>query len=351
MIALIMAGGFGTRFWPESRSTMPKQFLRVVGERSMIQLTVERLLPVVPLHKIFVVTAAGQEDLVKEHLPELPEENIILEPFGMNTAPCIALSVCRLIRQFEPHQSLVVLPADHVIRDLPAFHASLGAAEQCARQDYLVTFGIVPDYPATGYGYIEAGAPLTEKGKLVNRFKEKPDLPTAEAFLQTGKYFWNSGIFYWKLGVIQQAFEHYQPELWSICKEIGQIWDKAGYGADISEPYAKMPKLPIDIAVMEAADKRAVIPVEMDWSDVGSWKALAELSTQDGRGNTLPAGGIALEAKDNYIYTNKFTALIGVENLCIVETRDAILVTTKDKAEEVKKIVDQLKTEGRKDLL
>ncbi len=351
MIALIMAGGFGTRFWPESRSTMPKQFLRVVGERSMIQLTVERLLPVVPLHKIFIVTAAGQEDLVREHLPELPVENIILEPFGMNTAPCIALSVCRLIRQFDPHESLVVLPADHVIRNLAAFHSSLGAAEQCARQDYLVTFGIVPDYPATGYGYIEAGDPLTEKGKQVSRFKEKPDLATAEAFLKTGRYFWNSGIFYWKLGVIREAFEHLMPDAWSLCTRISQLWDQEGYNADISELYAQMPKLPIDIAIMEAADKRAVIPVEMDWSDVGSWKALAELSTQDAEGNSFPAGGMALEARDNYVYSNKFTALIGVEGLCIVETQDAILVTTKDKAEEVKKIVDQLKTQGRKELL
>lgn len=351
MVALIMAGGFGTRFWPQSRSNMPKQFLNVTGESSMIQLTVQRLLPIIPIERIYVVTAAGQEGLVREHLPSLPLENIILEPFGMNTAPCIALSIKRLLRHYDAHESLVVLPADHVIRNVPAFHQSLGAAEQCARQDYLVTFGIVPDHPATGYGYIEAGDALTERTHHVARFKEKPDLATAEAFLQTGKFFWNSGIFYWKLGVIADAFASYQAQAWQICSDIDLIWSQSGYTADISAPYAQMPKLPIDIAIMETAEKRAVVPVDMDWSDVGSWKALAELSDTDSSGNSFGGGGLALEAKNNYVYSRKFTALIGVENLCLIETPDALLITTKDRAEDVKKIVDQLKEQGRKELL
>ena len=349
MIALIMAGGFGTRFWPESRATMPKQFLRVVGDRSMLQLTVERLLPLIPMEDIFIVTAASQTALVREHLPRLPEENIIIEPFGMNTAPCIALSVAYLKRKYPQDTSMVVLPADHVINDRSAFLESLKLADTVAAAGKLVTFGIVPEYPATGYGYIEAGKMISGGVYRVERFKEKPDQQTATAFLEQGNFYWNSGMFVWRLGIIANAFTCLMPDLNKLLGQIIERWDSGS--TEIGDIYASMPKTPIDIGIMEPAQNRAIIPVKLGWSDVGSWKALADLTPTDAEGNTFPRGGIAFASHDNYVYSQKFIALVGVQDLCVIETSDAILVTTKERAEDVKKIVDYLKDKGETSLL
>lgn len=349
MVALIMAGGFGTRFWPQSRASMPKQFLRVVGEKSMLQLTVDRLLPLIPMERIYIVTAEAQVPLVRQHLPLLPRENIIIEPFGMNTAPCIALSVAYLRRIYSPGTSIVVLPADHVIKDVEAFHAGLCLAEQVARDKKLVTFGIVPEYPATGYGYIEAGDELAPGVHEVTRFKEKPDLQTAEAFLAQGNFYWNSGMFAWELGVISAAFKSLMPQLDALLDEISALWDTGK--TDIGAIYARMPRTPIDIGIMEPASNRAVIPVSLGWSDVGSWKALADLSPADAEGNSFQQAGIAIASQGNYVYSQKYIALIGVNDLCVVETDDAILVTTKERAEDVKKVVDHLKEKGEQTLL
>jgi mannose-1-phosphate guanylyltransferase len=351
MVALIMAGGTGTRFWPVSRKSRPKQFLKISGDKSMIQLTVERVQGAVSMDKIYIVTAQSQVELVRQHLPALPVENIIIEPFGMNTAPCIGLSLAYLHGRIAPDESILVLPADHVIKDKEKFLASLKTAEQPAAEGNLVTFGIVPDYPATGYGYIEAGEQQAEGIFSVKRFKEKPDLETAQAFLQQGNFFWNSGMFYWKYDVIYQAFEEYLPQVASLLEEIRFIWKHQGAQANIVDIYAKMPKLPIDIGIMEKAEKRSVIPVDYGWSDVGSWKALADISSTDENGNYLPGKHIALDAKNNYINSDKFVSLIGVDNLVVIETEDAILVTTKDRSEDVKKVVDTLAAEKQDNLL
>ncbi len=351
MIALIMAGGSGTRFWPQSRKNMPKQFLRIVGDKSMIQLTVDRLLPMIPIQDIYIVTAANQVSLVKEHLVDLPAENIIIEPFGMNTAPCIALSIAYLKQRYSDDTSLVVLPADHVIRDTDAFSQSLQKAELPAKTGHLVTFGIIPDFPATGYGYIEAGAELSPGINEVTRFKEKPDLETAQSFIAAGNFLWNSGMFYWKLGAIWKAFTDYLPQVITLLDEIIKVWNTSGYSAPIDDIYAKMPKTPIDIGIMEPAAKRAVLPVNIGWSDVGSWKALAELSPTDQDGNSSSMFGTCLASKGNFVNTRKFTALIGVDNLCVIETDDAILITTKDRAEDVKKVVDHLTAKELRELL
>ena len=351
MIALIMAGGFGTRFWPQSRADMPKQFLKVVGDKSMLQLTVERLEPLIPLQKIYIVTAASQVPLVKEHLPLLPIQNIIIEPFGMNTAPCIALSAQYLRRLYPDDTAMIVLPADHVIKDTTAFLTSLSKAELAAGEGNLVTFGIVPEYPATGYGYIEAGTESSEGVYSVVRFKEKPDYETALGFLSSGNFFWNSGMFAWQLGTISTAFKELMPALDELLGQIGAKWENEGDASNIDEIYAKMPRTPIDIGIMEAASNRVLIPVQLGWSDVGSWKALADLSVADSDGNSFMQSGIAFASTDNYIYSNKFTALIGVDNLCVIETPDAILVCAKDRAEEVKKVVDYLKAKGETELL
>jgi len=342
MIALIMAGGFGTRFWPVSRQNFPKQFINIQGSTSMLQKTVERLLAKVLMHDIYIVTAANQVELVMQHLPRLPEENIIVEPFGMNTAPCIALSVEFLKTRYGDNEVMLVLPADHVIKNVPTFLASLIPAEQEARKRRLITFGIVPDYPATGYGYIEAGEQMADKVFDVLRFKEKPDRATAEQFISKGSFYWNSGMFCWSIGAISEAFSTLQPEILSLTTAIGDVWEKQGKDADISQLYSRMPRLPIDIAIMEKADKRGVIPVNYGWSDVGSWKALADITPADPKGNHFSPSGLAVNASGNYSKTTKFTAIIGLDNICVIETADSILVCSKEQAEEVKKVVDHL---------
>ncbi len=351
MLALIMAGGSGTRFWPASRAASPKQFLRVTGSKSMLQLTYERLEPLVPPRNVYVVTAASQADLVRAHLPQIPPENIIVEPFGMNTAPCIALGLAQLRKLHPEGESMLVLPADHVIRDVEVFLESLVQAEKVAREGFLVTFGIVPEYPATGYGYIETGAELESGVFNVLRFKEKPDLPTATEFLRQGNFLWNSGMFCWTLGAIGQAFEEYLPQALETASEVLALRTVEADEDRVATAYARMPRTPIDIGIMEPAKRRAVIPVSYGWSDVGSWKALADISAADGDLNHFRNFGFALDARNNYVYSDKFVALIGVEGLCVVETEDSILVTTKSRSEEVKKVVEQLQAQNKKELL
>ncbi len=351
MIALIMAGGSGTRFWPASRAANPKQFLRVAGSKSMLQLTFERLEPLVPAERTYVVTAASQAELVRQHLPRVPAENIICEPFGMNTAPCVALGLARLQKLYPGDESMVVLPADHVIRDVEVFLGSLVKAEKVARAGALVTFGIVPEYPATGYGYIETGAE-TEPGVFrVLRFKEKPDLATATEFLRGGSFLWNSGMFCWTLNAIGAAFAEFLPQALAVAREVVELRAAAAGEEKVAKAYSRMPRVPIDIGIMEPARERVVIPVSYGWSDVGSWKALADISASDEQLNSFRQPGFALEARDNYVYSDKYVALIGVEGLCVVETADAILVTTKARSEEVKKVVEQLQKENKDELL
>jgi mannose-1-phosphate guanylyltransferase len=351
MIALIMAGGVGTRFWPLSRESNPKQFLNIISEDSMIQMTVKRLQPKIKIEDIYIVTALSQVELTRKHLPCLPQENIIIEPFGMNTAPCIALSAQYLTRKYDKKEKMIVLPADHLIARKDDFLASLEVGKDSAELDNLVTFGIKPDYPATGYGYIEAGREI-EKGMFnVKQFKEKPDLETAKAFLNAGNFFWNSGMFMWKIETILKAFQDYLPKVTDVLKKIETKWNLEGLLADISEEYTRMPKVPVDIGIMEKAEKRVVIPVDYGWSDVGSWKALYDVSQKDENNNVLRCKNEIIESKNNYINSDKFVTLIGVENLVVIDSGDALLIASKDRSEDVKKIVEKLKKDGKKELL
>jgi mannose-1-phosphate guanylyltransferase len=269
----------------------------------------------------------------------------------MNTAPCIALSVEYLKSRYADGEVMLVLPADHVIRNVPVFLKSLIPAEQEARKGRLITFGIVPEYPATGYGYIEAGEELAPQVRSVKRFKEKPDKDTAEQFLASGDFYWNSGMFCWTIGAIHEAFCQLLPEIPKLTAKIADIWEVKGNEADVSEHYAIMPRIPIDIGIMEKAEKRGVIPVDYGWSDVGSWKALADISLTDNNSNHFSTTGTAIDAKGNFVQTSKFTAVIGLDNICVIETADAILVCTKDKSEEVKKVVDYLNNKGDTNLI
>lgn len=351
MIALIMAGGSGTRFWPKSRGANPKQFLKIAEDKSMIRLTVDRLSPLVKYEDIYIVTAASQVDLVRQHLPFLPEENIIIEPFGMNTAPCIALSTQYLKDRYPANTPMLVLPADHLIKKVEDFQNALSFAAEIADTGVLITFGIVPDYPATGYGYIEEGEKVREGLYQVKRFKEKPDLSTAKAFLKQGGFYWNSGMFCWTLATIEEAFKEHLPLVHSLCQKIGLKWQIEGFAADISGLYRQMSRAPIDTGIMEKAEKRYVIPVDIGWSDVGSWKALAGLSAKDDDLNYSQSPLIAIDATGNYIDSKKTVAIVGLKDICLIETDDAILLCPIEQSERVKDVVESLKSKGLDKLL
>ena len=343
MIALILAGGVGSRFWPLSREDNPKQFLPIVSSDSMIRLTVDRLLKKVSIKDIYIVTAANQVEMVKHHLPDLNTQNIIVEPFGMNTAPCIALSLAWLENKYPEDETMLVAAADHLITDTKEFYNCVDIAQDTARQDMLVTFGITPSYPSTSYGYIESGELIGNKSFQVVSFKEKPDQKTAMMYLETDNFFWNSGMFIWNLKTIRKAFINLQPAIWELLEKIKADWQRYGKGSDFTSLYKQMPRLPVDIGIMEKSDNIAVIPSSFGWSDVGGWKALHDLSTKDKNNNVSKRDFLAIDSSDNYIFSDKLISLIGVNNLVIVETEDSLLIADKDRSEEVKKLVGYLK--------
>ena len=346
-----MAGGVGTRFWPLSRESKPKQYLKIFSDKTMIQMTVERLNKKIPIKDIYVVTGNSQVDLIKYNLPELPEENIIEEPFGMNTAPCIALSAEYLSHRYPSDEVMTVFAADHLIKDTKEFLRTLDIAESAAKKNNLVTFGIKPEYPSTGYGYVEAGEKIEDEMFNVKQFKEKPDYKMAKSFIEAGNFYWNSGMFAWKLDTILSAFKTYLPKISNLLTIISQKRKADGINVDIKEEYAQMPKLPIDIGIMEQAEKRIVIPVDYGWSDVGGWRAVYDISGKDDNGNIFKCEEINIDSKKNLIISNKFIALIGVEDLIVVETDDAILISKKDRSEEVKKVIDELRKKGKTEYL
>ena len=349
MIALIMAGGVGSRFWPASTHALPKQYLPILGSKSMIQLSFERLKPLFDSQDIYVVSSSEQLPLIRKHLQELPQENIIVEPFGMNTAPCLALSLAELKAKYPMDTSLLVLPADHYIRDAKSYLESLKMAEQASSNGNLLTFGIQPHYPATGYGYIQAGDEIQTGIQEVTQFKEKPDLQTAISFLNQGNFYWNSGMFCFTLESLNNAFKMHLPQALILAEQV--VKTAKTDASTIHKLYSQMPRVSIDIGIMEKAENRAVIPVDYGWSDVGSWKALAELSESDQAANSFQSGGMALNSKGNYVQTSKFTALIDVDELCIIESETAILICPKDSSEKVKDMVELLKEHSRDDLL
>lgn len=344
MIALIMAGGSGTRLWPLSREKSPKHLIPLLGEKPLLIQTIARLHPLVAQDDVYCVTPASQ---VKALRAVWQSDNVITEPFGMNTAPCLAFSVSSLLQRYPTETVLAVLPADHHIQDVDAFHAALKKAETAANSGELVTFGIIPDHPATGYGYIQAGEMLMPGVQRVQRFKEKPDRATAEAFLHQGNYFWNSGIFVWRMDAIAQALQSHATQVWEIAQAMIFEHDPILQ----NELYSQMPRVPVDTAVMEKAVNRVVIPVNMGWSDLGNWQALAECADADAQGNHFSNSGSAINARENFVQADKYVGLIGVEGLCVVDTPDALLIVSRDRVEDVKTMVDNIKKDDKENLL
>jgi len=353
MHAIVMAGGAGTRFWPRSRRTRPKQLLPIAGPASMIRMTVDRLRPLVPADHTWVVTGADQADGVRRELPEIPRAHILVEPVGRNTAPCIGLAAAVLRAQGVGDEPMIVLASDHVIRDEEGFRDVLRACgEHLAAHDRLLTLGIRPDRPETGYGYIRLAEASAEFGgrrfRAVERFVEKPDLETARRLVADGRHLWNSGMFVWRTSRILAEIDSHLPEVARRLAPLGTAWGTAAWDQMLNDSYAAFPSISIDYAVMEKAADVWVAEVDIGWSDVGSWASLPELRGSDADGNVLPEGSLAVDAERNIVDARgKTVVLLGVSDLVVVDAPDALLVCHRDRAQQVGKIPDRLRQAGK----
>jgi mannose-1-phosphate guanylyltransferase len=351
MFAVIMAGGVGTRFWPRSREKSPKQLLEIVGKGTMIQSTVQRLDPLVAPQRTFVITNRVQKGLLQKQLSRIPAENILDEPLGRNTAPCIGLAALH-IRRIDPAGVMVVLPADHIIENVEEFHRVLTlAAETASESGGLLTIGIQPTHPETGYGYIQlhtenSGAdPNFSRGvRRVKTFAEKPNIQTAEKFLASGDFLWNSGMFIWSAGAILREIESCLPDLHKELMRIDQALGTPQYQATLELVYGLIRGISIDYGVMERAKDVYVIPANLGWSDLGSWDEVARMTGKDSGGNSITGTVIQKDMKDCYVFSpSKVVGVIGAEDLIIVNTDDALLICKRGRSQDVKEIVDYLK--------
>lgn len=348
MIPVILSGGSGTRLWPLSRGQYPKQFLPLVSDNTMLQETVLRLDGISGLKPLIAVCNEDHRFMLAEQLREINSAvgTIILEPMGKNTAPAVALAA---LAAQSPDDVLLVLPADHVIGDKTAFHGAVTEANRLAEHGFMVTFGIVPTAPETGYGYIKRGANAHGLAFDVGAFVEKPDMDTAQAYISSGDYYWNSGMFAFKAGIFLSELERFNPQMLAVCREALQ---SAKTDLDFTRLdkaiFNTCPSDSIDYAVMEKTDKAVVIPLAADWNDVGSWSALWEVRAKDENGNATKGDVLAIETQNSFIHSaNKLVATVGVCDLVIVETDDAVMVAPKDRVQEVKQLVDLLKQQKR----
>ncbi len=353
LYAVIMAGGVGSRFWPRSRAATPKQLLKIFGDDTMIQATVNRLKGLVNNEKIFVITNEIQKEQITEQLAEIPPENIIAEPFGKNTAPCVGLSAA-IINKIDPDAVILTLPADHLILNEEKFRNTLAnAADFAYENDALVTIGIVPTRPETGYGYIQIGEEEISRGIFkVQTFAEKPNLSTAKRFVKSGDFYWNSGMFIWRGDTILSEIETHMPDLYHGVLQIREAYGNDDFEKVLRSVYGQLRSISIDYGVMEKSSKVYLTKGEFDWNDVGSWEAVYQLSERDDKGNAQIGDVYTEKTFGSYIYSkDKFAAVIGVENLVIIETKDALLVCNRDDAQSVKNVVDFLKVRNRDELL
>jgi mannose-1-phosphate guanylyltransferase/mannose-6-phosphate isomerase len=345
---LVLAGGSGTRFWPASRRRRPKQFLPLMGERSLLRRTTDRVLPLCGSAGLWVCTTSDLGAAVEAELPELPSGRILREPQGRNTAPAIAWSLSRMPEEVRDG-IIVVLPADHMVSDEGAFRAVLErATEVAAVSSKVLTLGVVPDHAETGYGYLElADEPADDLGaRRVVRFTEKPELETAEAFVSRGRYLWNAGIFVFRGSVMLDHLRRLQPEITATLRAIDQEPDR------LAEHYAAMPKVSIDHGVMEFLDDLATLPLDCGWTDLGSWDALAGVLARDEQGMVAQGDIVALDCSDSIVYSESGTvAVLGVSNLIVVRSGDVVLIVPRGRSQEVRRLVAKLREEGREDLL
>jgi mannose-1-phosphate guanylyltransferase len=353
MYAVIIAGGIGKRFWPRSRRERPKQLLDIIDNFSMLETTYNRLKGVTDERKIFIITGQGLKDCILKKLPDFPLKNLIIEPSGKNTAPAIGLAATLILAK-DPQAVIGIFPADHLIRDQAAFAYAVNEGVKFARDhNALVTFGIKPTRPATGYGYIQfdknsrVGDSLVYK---VKTFAEKPNLETAQRFLESGVFLWNSGMFIWRGVTIMNAYKLFLPEMYECFRLIGESVDTPDYETVLKRQWATIRSISVDYGIMEHAKNVYVVLGDFDWSDVGSWDAVYELKPKDDHGNVLTGDILTIETENCYIHSRKlFVATIGVKDLVVVQSKDSLLIVKRGQSEKVKEVVDWLERERKGD--
>jgi mannose-1-phosphate guanylyltransferase/mannose-6-phosphate isomerase len=342
---ILLAGGSGTRLWPVSRERYPKQLVKFIGENSLLQNTIKRLPPSLDMENVRIVCGKEHVHEIERHIREIgesPENKIIAEPCGRNTAPAILLAM-RLILKKERDAVLCVFPADHVIRDERVFHERLAAALKLADMGYIVTFGITPHYPETGYGYIEGAEKISFGALSVKRFVEKPDLETAKRYIDAGNFFWNSGMFTFKASVMDRELSVLHPDLFHQMRQL-----HFEEGLVSKKDYRQLPNISIDYAVMEKTDKAAVLPSDFGWSDIGSWKSLYDFIPKDAKGNVIDGDVISEDTRNCFIMGyERLIATNGIRNMVVVETPDSVFVSDMETSRDVKNIVEKLKEKGR----
>lgn len=357
--AVIMAGGGGTRLWPLSRKDKPKQLLPLLGNETMFQSTVARLEALFPPERILVVTVAEQARVMQEQVPAIPKENYLIEPAPRGTASVVALAAA-VLQKRDPQAVMAIQTADHHIRNKDLFKYLISSAFDVAEKDYLVTLGITPTFPSTGYGYIQQGEPLSGEYKYpvytVKRFKEKPDEVTAQQLLQSGDHSWNSGMFVWKTNVILAEVERQMPELFKVVSEISSAWDTPKREAVIQEHWSGLKSQTIDYGIMEHAEKVAVIPAGgLGWSDVGAWDSLFEVLMPDANGNVaVNADHIEIDSHHTLVYSannGRLMVTIGMDNVIVVDSGDVLLVCKADQAQRVRDVVEKLKKDKQEKYL
>lgn len=346
---VIIAGGKGERFWPQSRAHRPKHLLPIVGNKPMLAQTLDRVRPLVPAKNIFVITSAVQEKAVREVCAKLPEENIIAEPVGRDTAPAVALAAA-LIEARDPEGVFAVLPADHIIHDAKAYQRDLRAAfAAAASSDVMVTIGIEPTEPATGFGYIQRGDKWRNFERRpvfkVRRFVEKPSLDVAKQYLASGDYVWNAGMFVWRASVVFAALQAHASELAKGIKPIrAALAEKRPLAPVLKRVYPKLVKISVDYALLEKSANVVVLPSSFDWGDVGSWPAVPDHYPKDPAGNVTKGATVIEQGKNNIVFSSEghLTAVLGIDDLIVVNTPDATLVAPKAKAQEIKAVLKRI---------
>ena len=345
--AVLLAGGTGTRLWPVSRELYPKQLVKFIGADSLVQSTIKRLKPVLDTENVRIVCGEEHFHETARHMAEIGVQakgKIIREPCGRNTAPAILLAILNILK-IDPDAVLCVFPADHVIRDVKSFHKKLKTAINLAEAGYIVTFGIKPNYPETGYGYIEGSKKIFDEALAIKRFVEKPDKATAKKYVKAGNFYWNSGMFTFKASVMLDEFKTFQPKLLKKMEELVSTKDKI-----IKERYQQLPDVAFDYAIMEKTEKGVVLPSDFGWSDIGSWKSLYDFLPKDKNNNVIDGDVIAKDTKNCFIMGHeRLIATNHLDNMVVIETPDSVFVSDIVNSRDVKSIVAQLKEKGRKE--